>query len=374
MNFNHLFLFVFISQASSVFSQEFIKQLALPVPDHIVIAILENHSYSQIIGSAAAPKINALANDSMSALFKRSYAIEHPSQPNYLDLYAGCNQGVTDNNIPAGIPFITPNLGRQLISSGKTFITYSEDLPSVGYNGAASGDYARKHNPVANWMGTGTNQVPVTCNQPFTAFPTNFSLLPTVCYIVPNQQNDMHNGSDPSRIMIGDSWVYNNLNAYIQWAKTNNSLFILTFDEDDNSENNRIVTIFTGPMVLAGQYSDTINHYNILRTIEDIYGLPYACNAATAAPITNCWLNTTGVNENKSDERSISVFPNPSNEKIILPHGKYESLKIYTMIGELVLTADPQQKFIDIRSLPNGMYFLKASGKENTATTKFIKE
>ena len=86
-------------------------------------------------------------------------------------------------------------------------------------------------------------------------------------------------GNDESRIVIMN----------IQWAKTNNSLFILTFDEDDNNHNNHIVTIFTGTMVKTGQYSNKIIHYNILRTIEDIYGLPYAGNVNFVKPITNCW-------------------------------------------------------------------------------------
>ncbi len=125
----------------------------IPTPDHVVILILENHAYSQIIGSTAAPHINALANDASSALFTQSFAIEHPSQPNYLDLYSGSNQGVTDDNIPAGIPFTTPNLGRELIDASLSFTTFSEDLPSVGYNGATSGAYARKHIlPLTGWV------------------------------------------------------------------------------------------------------------------------------------------------------------------------------------------------------------------------------
>ena len=124
------------------------------MPDHIVIAILENHSYSQIIGSTAAPFINSLANDTLSALFTDSHGITYPSQPNYLILYSGSAQGVTNDQVPSANPFTTPNLGRQLTDAGKTFITYSEDLPEAGFNGATSGYYVRKHNPVANWMGT----------------------------------------------------------------------------------------------------------------------------------------------------------------------------------------------------------------------------
>ena len=169
--------------------------------------------------------------------------------------------------------------------AGKSFATYSEDLPVIGYNGDKYGEYVRKHNPAANWMGTGKNQIPATTNQPFTAFPSDYTKLPTVSFVVPNENNDMHNGSIPA----GDTWVRNNLDSYVQWAKKHNSLFILTFDEDDYGDGMRIVTILTGEMVKGGSYKTTINHFNVLRTIEWIYGLPYAGDAAKVKTITNCW-------------------------------------------------------------------------------------
>ncbi len=271
------FVTIFITQACG-------KQHTIPRPDHVVIVILENHAYSQIIGSVNAPYINSLVNDSFSANFINSYAIKHPSQPNYLNLYSGSNQGVNDNHHPPNAPFITANLGRELFNAGKSYATYSEDLPVIGYNGDSSGYYVRKHNPAANWMGKGINQIPFTTNQPFTAFPIDYSKLPTVSIIIPNLNNDMHDGS----ISTGDNWLKEHLNNYVQWAKVRNSLFILTFDEDDNNHNNHIVTIFTGEMVKKGQYSDKIIHYNILRTIEDMYGLSYAGNTSIVKPITDC--------------------------------------------------------------------------------------
>ena len=256
----------------------------IPRPSHIVLVILENHAYQDIIGSSDAPYINSLAKNAFSANFRNSFAIEHPSQPNYLDLYSGRNQGVTDDDHPSNTPFTTPNLGKQLISAGFSYTTYSEGLPSVGYNGDSYGAYARKHNPAANWMGSGTNQIPATTNQPFTSFPTDYTKLPTVSIVVPNENNDMHDGS----VKQGDTWIKNNLDKYVQWAKTHNSLFILTFDEDDYSANNRIATIFTGSMVKGGNYKTNINHYNVLRTIESMYGLSFIGNASKVKTI-NCW-------------------------------------------------------------------------------------
>ena len=256
----------------------------LPRPNHIVIVIEENHSFQEIYSSPSAPNINSLVGE--SAVFTQSFAVEHPSEPNYLDLFSGSNQGVTDDSCPHS--FLTANLGAELIAAGLTFGGYSEDLPSVGSTVCTSGSYARKHNPWVNFD-TGVNAVPTSANKPFFgSWPMSdaeFAALPTVSIVVPNLLHDMHDGS----ISQGDAWFWTNLQAYYSWAKTNNSLLILTFDEDDSSQSNQIFTMFTGPMVAAGQYSTHINHFNVLRTIEDMYGLPYAGAAANASPITVGW-------------------------------------------------------------------------------------
>lgn len=190
---------------------EYPKNSVIPQPDHIVILVLENHEYSQIIGSKDAPYINSLAKDTFSTNFIRFYNVDHPSQPNYLNLYSGFNQGVTDDGYPVKVPFTTANLGRQLMDAGKSFVTYSEDLPAIGYNGEIYGAYVRKHNPAANWMGPGKNQIPANTNQPFTAFPSDYAKLPTVSLVVPNQINDMHSGS----VRTGDAWVRNHLDGFV---------------------------------------------------------------------------------------------------------------------------------------------------------------
>ena len=121
----------------------------LPAPNHIVMVVLEDHSFSQIIGSSNAPYINSLATDSCSALFLNFFGLTNPSQPNYLHLFSGCNQGVTGNLVPIH-PMVTDNLGSQLLDSGKTFYSYHEDLPHAGYDGATNGFYSRNHNPASN--------------------------------------------------------------------------------------------------------------------------------------------------------------------------------------------------------------------------------
>lgn len=249
----------------------------LPVPDHIVIVFEENRSYSNIIGNAAAPYINGLI--SQGASLTNSFAITHPSQPNYLAFFSGSTQGVTTNNTPTTLPFTAPNLGAQLLAAGRTFVGYSEALPSVGFTGDNAGGasgYYRKHNPWVNWQQIGSppypaNTFPASVNQPYTAFPSNYATLPTLSIIVPTQANDMHDGT----IAQGDTWLAANLDGYVQWAKTHNSLFVLTWDEDDSSSNNRIPTLLVGQSIIPGSTTNQlINHYNMLGTFEDMYGLP----------------------------------------------------------------------------------------------------
>ncbi len=255
----------------------------LPTPDHIVVVIEENHADTAIIGSDQAPYINSLATS--GALFTESYATHHPSLPNYLALFSGSDQGVIDDACPPpGSPYATDNLGAQLIAAGRTFVGYSESLSAAGSdecdNGGSPG-YQRKHNPWVDF-----SNVPAEANQPFTAFPTDFNTLPTVAFVAPNQLHDMHDGT----IAQGDEWLQSNIDSYARWAQTHNSLLIVTWDEDDFVDDNKIVTIFVGQQVKPGRYTETINHYSLLRTIEDMYGLPSVANSATAKPITDCWL------------------------------------------------------------------------------------
>jgi hypothetical protein len=264
------------------------------------------------------------------------------------------------------------------MDAGKTFATYSEDLPEAGYNGATSAYYARKHNPAANWMGTGTNQVPGTTNQPLVAFPSgDFTLLPTVCYVVPNLNNDMHNGADPARITNSDEWISNHLGGYIQWAKSNNSLFILTFDEDDLSSGNHIVTVFTGQMVRAGQYSTPIDHYSVINTIENMYGLPYLGDSLTHTIITDCWKENSPTSLPKEKISETIIYPNPNTGLLFveLPDYRDAAAEIYNSNGQLIQIhpVGPSKTAINTDGLVNGLYMVKIKSREGVTTGKFIK-
>jgi phosphoesterase family protein/fibronectin type III domain protein len=258
----------------------------IPRPARVVIVIEENHSYARIIGNPQAPYINSLAQQGAS--FTRSFAVTHPSQPNYLALFSGSTQGVTDDACPYS--FSTPNLGRQLIDAGLSFTGYSEDLPTVGFAGCTFAQYARKHNPWVNWqvdVSPSPNAVPIATNQPFTSFPSDFTDLPTVSIVVPNLDDDMHDGT----IAQADAWLRQHLDPYVQWARTNNGLLILTWDESNSPAANRIPTIFVGPMVSPALYDEPIDHYRVLRTLEDMYDLAPIGEATATVAITDVWID-----------------------------------------------------------------------------------
>ncbi len=247
-------------------------------PNHVVIVIEENKSYSTIIGNANAPYINALAKQGM--LFTDMHAVMHPSLPNYVALFSGSTYGLTDDSCPHD--FSGPNLATELLAKKLSFAIYSEDLPETGFSGCigSGGLYRRKHNPVVNWQVAG---LPESLNRPFRDFPRDYSKLPYVAFVVPNMQNDMHDGT----IAQGDAWLKANMGPYAVWAKTHNSLLIIIWDESDaNSVSNQIPLIIMGAGVKPGRNAQSLDHYAVLRTIEDMFGLKPLGQSAVASPIS----------------------------------------------------------------------------------------
>jgi hypothetical protein len=252
---------------------------SVPTPDHVVVVMMENHAYSQVIGSSSAPYINSL--NSGGAGLTASYAITHPSQPNYFAIFSGSTQGITDDSCYTPGSSAAPNLASELAAAGKSWASYNETLPSQGSTTCSSGKYARKHNP---WFKF--SNVPTSTAKTFAQFPTDYTTLPKVSFVTPNLCSDMHDCS----VSTGDTWLKNNLGAYATWAKTHNSVLIVTFDEDNSLSGNKIATVFSGQPVKAGSTSATkYTHYNVLRTIEDMYSTSHAGNAASASDITGIW-------------------------------------------------------------------------------------
>jgi phosphatidylinositol-3-phosphatase len=246
----------------------------VPRPDHVVVVIEENHGYHDIIGSAQAPYINDLAR--RGASLSQFYAITHPSQPNYLALFSGSTRSVSGDSCPH--TFTSRNLASELLQADLTFTGYAQSMPSVGFTGCASGPYARRHNPWVNF-----SNLPASVNRPWTDFPHNFQNLPTISFVVPDLENDMHDGS----VRKADTWLRDNLGDYERWAMTHNSLLVVTWDEDAGGAQatNRIPTVLVGEQVRPGRYAQPNNLFGLLRTLFDAYDLNPLDNSADAHPI-----------------------------------------------------------------------------------------
>ena len=110
----------------------------------------------------------------------------------------------------------------------------------MGFTGCRAGEYARKHNP---W--TDFSTVPPAANQPLSAMPADYAALPTISFVIPNLCHDMHDCS----IAQGDAWLRQNIDGYAQWARTHNSLLIVSFDESESNRDrdNHIATLAVGP-------------------------------------------------------------------------------------------------------------------------------
>jgi len=246
-------------------------------PDHVVVVVEENEDAAAIVGSSQAPYLSQLA--AQGASFTHARAETHPSQPNYLALFSGSQQGVSDDSCLGRLA--APNLGSELLAAGHSFVGYSEDLPRAGFTGCTSGKYAQKHSPWANF-----SNVPASSNQPWTAWPTDYAQLPAVAFLTPNLCNDMHDCGVPA----GDSWLKTNLAGYATWAAAHNSWLCVTWDEaSTSSPDNSIATLITGAGIRPGRYDEPIDHYSLLRTIEDAFGLAPTGQASSATPITDIW-------------------------------------------------------------------------------------
>ena len=230
--------------------------------DHVVVIIMENRSFDQVIRSHRAPFINSLGTS--GALFVNAFAVAHPSQPNYFALFSGSTHGVRDNKDHT---FDAPTLAGALAEAEKSFIGYVE---------AGS---PRKHNPWESFVNARATE------RNLAEFPDDFTRLPTVSFVIPGLDHDMHDGS----VRDGDIWLKAHLGTYAEWAKAHNSLLIVTFDEDDNGAENHIPTIIYGSHVRPGRYAERISHYSVLSTILAVYALPPFAEAATTPPIRAIW-------------------------------------------------------------------------------------
>ncbi len=386
------FLFYLLSVLSS-----FTIVAQVPVrPAHVIIVMEENYAYSEIIGSSLAPTLTALSGASYTANFTQDYAITHPSEPNYLCLFSGSQQGVTgDISGQDGAPFTDCNLGASLIQNGYTFIGYSESQPSIGWYSADDPPYYTKHSPWINWINAGNDDsIPVLSDLPYTSFPdsNNYASLPTVSWVIPDIDDDMHDPpSDPTvAIPNGDNWFHANIMPLVRWAsiEANNTVVITTWDEDDGTMGNNIALLVSSGLVNGGNYSTTLNHYDVLRTIEDMYNIPECGSSDSTASAIDMpvaiWKTSTGINTTPAISNRVTIGPVPAKDELTVTITSLvksnTTLGIYDITGRLVkeesteLVSGENIKVINTTDISNGFYFLTVKGTEINTCNKIVVE
>jgi len=262
-----------------------------PHHDRVVVVVMENKSYDEV---RTQPYVASLLTQ--GATLSSSFAVTHPSQPNYFALW-GANTLVTNDNCPAaGSPYAIENLGQMCETHGLTWRAYSENLAVAGstacsYDGSAStGLYTRKHDPWTYYANvTHANERPYTDLAADIAGGT----LPNLVFIIPNNCHNTHNSTSGCGIADGDAWLAANLPAMIA-ALGPNGLLVLTWDEDDSSASNHILTALVGPVVIPGvQSTQVVNHYTIVRMICEALGFPTFQRATQEASIAGVWKAVT---------------------------------------------------------------------------------
>ena len=235
---------------------------------------MENHEYGSIVGSSHAPYINSLIR--RYGLATNDHAITHPSEPNYLALFAGSTFGIRDDGVHN---LGARNLADQLAAHGRTWHVYAQDLPSRCFLGTAArggvdlagagGRYARKHEPAVSFTDISRNRSRcdrITRLTGFSPTAASFEL------VVPNMTNDMHDGT----VAQGDAFLRAFVPRITGSSAFATSLLLITWDEGSTSVGGggHVATIVVSPRVKAGFRSAiSHSHYSLLRTIQDAWGL-----------------------------------------------------------------------------------------------------
>lgn len=256
----------------------------MPSFRHVIVIVFENHEVDDVLGNSAAPTFNSLA--SRYATISAYTGVTHPSLPNYLALVSGSTHGIDSDCTDCLVR--SRSLADTLQAAGKTWKTYAEGLPSVGFTGADSGRYAKKHNPLVYFR---RNLTPARLRRvvPLTQFAPDLRRrrLPTYSLVVPDLCHDMHDCG----VATGDAWLARFLKP-LRASALKGSVIFVTFDEGttDRGGGGRVATLALGPLVRRGAKSTRLtNHYGLLRTIEDGLGVARLGRSAGAKPIVGIW-------------------------------------------------------------------------------------
>ncbi len=248
--------------------------LAHGPPAHIAVVVLENHEADQVLDDQSAPYINRLARE--YALATRYFAISHPSLPNYLALTGGSTFGIQSDCTDCSVP--GAGLTGQLQSRGISWKAYMEDLPHPCFTGAHAGAYAKKHDPFVYFRVLVGDKAACDHVVPISRLSVDerAHALPRFVWITPNLCHDAHDCG----LRSADQFLARLVPPLLSQLGSDGVLFV-TFDEGTTDSaccklaaGGQIVTIAAGPGARRHViFATPVDHYSLLQTIEDLFGL-----------------------------------------------------------------------------------------------------
>jgi acid phosphatase len=247
--------------------------------DHVVLVMLENHSFSQVIGNPSMPFFNSLA--AQNSLASNYFANAHPSISNYFMLTTG-NVETNDDHFAGTIA--DDNIAAALTAAGKSWKAYMESLPAPGYTGGDVGPYLKQHDPFVFFKSVLASSTQSGNVVPFSELGIDMASgsLPSFALIVPNVEDDAHDCpgggpgcSDSDKLAAADAWLQANVAPLINSPVFTNGVLIITFDEgtaaDVANGGGQVAAVLVGPRVKSGFVSTTFyQHQNTLRLILDL--------------------------------------------------------------------------------------------------------
>ena len=271
----------------------------------VFLIVMENMTWSEIEGSAAAPYINQILLP--RAAYARQYYNPpglHPSEPNYLWLEAGTNFGITNDEDPRiNHQATTQHLITLLRQNGISWRSYQEGISGTNCPLVTEGLYAPRHNPMVFFDDvTDTNNPDASyCIRhirPFLELTADLqhNTVAQYNFITPNVCDDMHGDllcKSSNRLQMGDNWLAHNVPAILNSpAYTAGGVLFITWDEADTGDG-PIGLIMLSPNGKGGGYSNSIHytHSSLLRTIQEIFDLkPFLGDAAQATDLSDLFI------------------------------------------------------------------------------------
>jgi phosphatidylinositol-3-phosphatase len=255
----------------------------IPSFDHVVVIVFENKERQYLFGNRSARTFIRYAK--RFANLTAYYAVTHPSLPNYLALVSGSSQGVTSNCTQCIVD--AASLADSLEAAGRSWKTYAEGLPFPGFTGAANGRYAKKHDPFLYFRAIVDDAARRRRIVPLAQLAADLraQALPDFALLVPDLCSSMHDCGIP----VGDAWLRRIAPPLLKLPKT--AVFVV-FDEGSTHTRGGGHTpgLVLGTAVRSGsRFRALSGHYEVLRTIEQAWGLPLLGASAQVRPITGIW-------------------------------------------------------------------------------------